>query len=151
MPGYGLLGADEGPGLLPWSWAAERLSESHCYWLSTSSESGRPHCMPIWAVWQDEALYFSTGGSTRKARNLAHDGRCVVATENPLEAVIVEGRCEIVVAEAHLEGVQPAYVAKYGTAFPADSLVGRVEPTRVFGFIEAPSQFSATATRWIFR
>jgi hypothetical protein len=31
MPGYGILGPDEGSGLLPWSWAAERLSHARNY------------------------------------------------------------------------------------------------------------------------
>jgi hypothetical protein len=35
MPGYGLLGPDQGSGLLPWSWAEERLSASHDYWVAT--------------------------------------------------------------------------------------------------------------------
>jgi hypothetical protein len=28
MPGYGIQGPDEGSGLLPWSWAEQRLTES---------------------------------------------------------------------------------------------------------------------------
>jgi hypothetical protein len=35
MPGYGISGPEEGTGLLPWSWATERLSSSHDYWLAT--------------------------------------------------------------------------------------------------------------------
>ena len=33
MPGYGILPAGEGTGLLPWEWAVERLARSHDYWL----------------------------------------------------------------------------------------------------------------------
>jgi hypothetical protein len=36
MPGYGVLGAAEGSGLLAWSWADERLRASHDYWLATT-------------------------------------------------------------------------------------------------------------------
>ncbi|TME13797.1 MAG: pyridoxamine 5'-phosphate oxidase, partial [Chloroflexi bacterium] len=45
MPGYGILGAGEGTGLLPWSWAQERLEQSHDYWVATSGADGRPHVM----------------------------------------------------------------------------------------------------------
>jgi hypothetical protein len=31
MPDYGVQPADEGTGLLPWSWAEERLIGSHDY------------------------------------------------------------------------------------------------------------------------
>ena len=34
MPGYGTLPATEGGGLLPWSWAEERLIRSHDFWLA---------------------------------------------------------------------------------------------------------------------
>ena len=36
MPGYGTLGPDQGTGLLPWSWAEERLVRSHDYWVATT-------------------------------------------------------------------------------------------------------------------
>ena len=46
MPGYGIVGPDEGRGLLPWSWAEERLIASHDYWVATVWPDGRPHVMP---------------------------------------------------------------------------------------------------------
>lgn len=36
MPGYGILDADKGRGLLPWSWATERLAKAHTYWVATT-------------------------------------------------------------------------------------------------------------------
>ena len=35
MPEYGLLDADAGRGLLPWSWAIERLERARNFWLFT--------------------------------------------------------------------------------------------------------------------
>src|SRR5437660_7575364 len=55
MPGYGTLNASHGSGLLPWSWAIERLERSHDYWVATSDAGGRPHVMPVWGAWMDEA------------------------------------------------------------------------------------------------
>ena len=37
MPGYGVQPATEGTGLLPWSWAEERLTAAHEYWVATGS------------------------------------------------------------------------------------------------------------------
>ncbi|HXN58297.1 MAG TPA: hypothetical protein VN912_06910 [Candidatus Angelobacter sp.] len=39
MPGYGTLDAEHGTGLLPWSWARERLERSHDYWVASPSSS----------------------------------------------------------------------------------------------------------------
>ena len=70
MPGYGIAEPEDGQGLLPWSWAEERLVSSHDYWVATSRPDGRPHLMPVWGVWFDDAWWFSSG-----RRSLAPAGR----------------------------------------------------------------------------
>ena len=85
MPDYGIQGPDEGSGLLPWSWAEERLTTSRNYWVTSLWPDGRPHSMPVWGIWDGEALWFSSGRRSRKARNLAADPRCVVTTEDANE------------------------------------------------------------------
>src|SRR3954470_14425664 len=78
MPGYGTLPEGEGTGLLPWSWAVERLERTHDFWLATVWPDGRPHVMPVWGVWLEDAVWFSSSLGSRKARNLAGDDRCVL-------------------------------------------------------------------------
>jgi nitroimidazol reductase NimA-like FMN-containing flavoprotein (pyridoxamine 5'-phosphate oxidase superfamily) len=68
MPGYGI--SESAEGMLPWSWAEERLSDSRNYWVASTRPDGRPHLMPVWAVWVGDALYFSTARTSTKARNL---------------------------------------------------------------------------------
>ena len=96
MPDYGIKGPDEGSGLLPWTWAQERLTASRNYWLTSLWPDGRPHSMPVWGVWDEEALWFSSGRRSRKARNLEADARCVVTTEDANSPVIVEGSAELI-------------------------------------------------------
>jgi pyridoxine/pyridoxamine 5'-phosphate oxidase len=148
MPGYGLLGPTEGRGLLPWSWAEGRLAASRNYWLSTVSAVGRPHAMAVWGVWHSDSFFFSTGGASRKARNLQGNPRCTVTTEGAAEAVIVEGTALHVRDAAILEKVAARYEAKYTMGYPPDSHVYRVQPELVFAFIENASEFSGAATRW---
>src|SRR6202451_1547659 len=93
MPGYGL--PKDVKGLLPWSWAEQRLKQSHNYWITTVKPEGAPHTMVVWGLWQDGRFLFSTGSKSRKARNLAQNDKCVVCTEDANEAVIVEGTAEI--------------------------------------------------------
>jgi Pyridoxamine 5'-phosphate oxidase len=148
MPGYGLAVAEE--SLLPWSWAEARLIANHNYWLSTTSPTGHPHAMPVWAIWHRDALYFSTGAHSRKALNLERSARCVMTTESAAEAVIVEGIGARMSDTPELVDVARFYERKYGAAYPPDSAVYRVTPTKVFGFIEAADQFTETATCWHF-
>ena len=75
MPGYGTQPEGEGGGLLPWSWAEERLVRSHDFWLATVTPHGAPHLMPVWAVWHEGQLWFSSSNGSRKARNLGSEPR----------------------------------------------------------------------------
>ena len=152
MPGYGITAADSREGLLPWSWAAERLTAAHNYWLATTHPSGAPHLTAVWGVWMNDAFYFSCATSSRKALNLAAEPRCVVCPERGEEAVIVEGVAEVVTAASTLGQFKEAYDPKYDWDIKIDAGgIYVVRPRVVFGFIENPDQFSSTATRWRFR
>ena len=70
-PGYGFPKSTK--GLLPWSWAEQRLKKSHNYWITTVKPDNSPHTMVVWGLWQDGRLLFSTGSKSRKARNLAQN------------------------------------------------------------------------------
>jgi hypothetical protein len=154
MPGYGVLGPTEGSGLLPWSWAEERLAASHDYWLATVGPDGRPHVMPVWAVWDAGCLWFSSSLGSRKARNIDVEPRLTVTTDNALEPVIVEGSAErVVTLEARTRFIGLSN-AKYGTDYSVDFLdpavngTYRVAPHRVFGLVE--TDFTGSPTRWVF-
>jgi PPOX class probable F420-dependent enzyme len=155
MPGYGTLGAEEGTGLLAWSWAVDRLRRAHDYWVATTWPDGRPHVMPVWAVWHDDALWFSSSLSSRKARNLRADPRCAVGTDDAQEPVVLEGRADVLVEAGDLAAFIDAVNAKYGTDYgvdfldPAVNACFRVRPTWAFGL--ASSDFAGSPTRWRFR
>src|SRR5689334_20586819 len=94
MPGYGILPADQGSGLIPWAEAERRLTTSHDYWLATTRPGGAPHVMPVWGVWLEGKLWFSSALSSRKAQNLAGDPRCTVTTDDARDPVVVDGTAE---------------------------------------------------------
>src|SRR6185436_4379740 len=86
MPGYGIENAKSGKGLLKWKWAADRLTKARNYLFTTVRHDGRPHVMPIWGVWLENAFYFSTGRTSVKARNLAKNPNCVLSPGDADEA-----------------------------------------------------------------
>ncbi|HMK28063.1 MAG TPA: pyridoxamine 5'-phosphate oxidase family protein [Terriglobales bacterium] len=146
-PGYGIVGPEQGK-LLPWNWAAERLSNARNYFISTVRPDGWPHVMIVWGLWMDNAFYFSTGRKSRKGRNLAGNPRCVVCPEDAREGVILEGTAEEVTdPEARTEFTE-AYYAKYQWDIPKNEPVFAVRPRVVFGLIE--KEFTTSATRWTF-
>ena len=71
-PGYGIVGAKDGKGLLSWTWVTRKMNPCRTFWLATIHASqARPHVMPVWGVWLDDAFFFSTGRKSRKGQNLA--------------------------------------------------------------------------------
>lgn len=154
MPGYGILPHDEGSGLLPWTWASERLLHSHDYWLATIRPDGRPHVMPVWAVWADGGLWASSALGSRKARNLAADGRCTITTDDALEPVVVDGHAEVVTDTDPITAFLDAMNAKYGTSYEPSFLDPEVNatfcitPEVVIGLSE--QDFVGSPTRWTF-
>jgi nitroimidazol reductase NimA-like FMN-containing flavoprotein (pyridoxamine 5'-phosphate oxidase superfamily) len=145
-----------------WAEARECLEKAEVYWLSTVRPDGRPHVTPLVAVWLDDTLYFTTGPSERKAKNLVHNSHCVITTgRDVLEGLdlVVEGDAELVSDEARLQRVADQYASKYDPPFHftvrdgafygegGAALVYRVTPTKAFGFGKGES-FSQT--RWSF-
>jgi Pyridoxamine 5'-phosphate oxidase len=151
-PGYFPQGTR---GLLPWSWAEQRLKKSHNYWVTTVRPDGSPHTMVVWGLWQDGRFLFSTGSTSRKARNLAENPRCIVCAEHAEEAVIVEGCAEIADLVARRKFLA-SYTRKYDwdmSAMKDDILamkepVFAIDPRVVFGFWE--EYFQEKSTRWKF-
>lgn len=155
MPGYGTLAPGEGTGLLPWSWAEERLNASHDYWLATVTPGGTPHLMPVWAVLLDGRLWFSSSNGSRKSRNLAGRPYASLATQDPLAPVVAEGPVARISDPADLRRLLAAENAKYGTDYgidmldPAENSCWALSPERVFGLDS--TDFTGSPTRWDFR
>ncbi len=150
MPDYGISPATD--GLLPWAWAVQRLERAHNYWVATTGPDGSPHLAAVWGLWRDDAFFFSTGGRSRKARNLAASPRCVITPEQAGESVVVEGTAERVTDPAALSALLAAYTGKYGSGFPdplEHPLFG-VRPRVAFAVVEQEPMFSQSATRWVF-
>lgn len=158
MDGYGVPDHDE--GLLPWSWAEQRLAGSRNFWLTTVSGDGRPHAMPVWGVWipERERFGFSSAATARKVRNLGENDRCVVTNDDAVHVVSIEGRAERLSGDA-VDRMGRAWVAKYAdepgfedpdavVGFLHDNAVYEIVPERAFGMIETPEDFSERATRW---
>jgi PPOX class probable F420-dependent enzyme len=160
-PGYGPAEGVE--GTLPWPWAERQLSDARNYWVATTGSDGAPHIVPVWGVWFDGALWFSTDPASTKGRNLGRDDRVVVHLESGDEVVIVHGRAATVpigdLDRATLVAVDEAYAAKYVdpetgdpirlTGGPEGSVVHRVAPRRVLAWLER--DFLRSRTRWRFR
>lgn len=149
----------------PWAEARKELEAAEIYWLSTVRPDGRPHVTPLIAAWLGGALYFCTGPTERKAKNLETNTRCLLTTGcNSIDEgldIVVEGEAVRTTDGATLQRVADAYASKYGEPFVftvgdglfrndegGDALVFEVRPKQAFGFGKGDS-FSQT--RWRFQ
>jgi general stress protein 26 len=155
--------SSDGASPTEWSEARVRLEQAEIFWISTVRPDGRPHVTPLIAVWLDRALYFCTGPSERKARNLADNQHCILTTGCNLIGdgldLVVEGDAEQVRDDAKLRRIADAYEAKYGNDWrfgvrdgvfvhnEGVALVYEVAPRKAFGFRKG-DEFSQT--RWRF-
>jgi nitroimidazol reductase NimA-like FMN-containing flavoprotein (pyridoxamine 5'-phosphate oxidase superfamily) len=147
-PGYGIDPAVEGEGLLPWQWVEKKMASCRTFWLATiHATHERPHVMPVWGVWVNDAFFFSTGRKSRKGQNLAANPACTISNDDAAEAVIVEGKANEVLDATTLKLVANSYKKKYKMD-PREmgEPIFRVSPETVFGFIE--KNFPKSATRW---
>ena len=147
----------------PWPEARDRLRDAEVFWVSTVRPDGRPHVTPLIAVWLDDALYFCTGPTERKARNLKENYHVILTTGCNLIGegldVVVEGEAVRLTDDAQLMRIADAYVSKYGSDWHFDvrdglfvheagtALVFEVAPRKAFGFRKG-DEFSQT--RWRF-
>ena len=160
---------------IPWSDVRDSLSEGvtqtpetggpqrHTHWLATARPDGRPHVMPLGALWIDGAFYFTAGPGTRKAKNLARDPRCVLTVATHDFDLVVEGEATRVLDEAQLQriaaefasgGWEPtvrdeAFYAEYSapSAGPPPWYVFEIVPQTVFALGTSEPY---GATRWRF-
>jgi nitroimidazol reductase NimA-like FMN-containing flavoprotein (pyridoxamine 5'-phosphate oxidase superfamily) len=149
---YGVVAADKGQGLLDWSEMGQQLAAPVTYWLCTTRPDGRPHAVPVWGVWLDNAFYFGTHRHSAKARNLAANPYLSLHLDDNRQVLIVEGPVSEIVDSRERFLVDQAMARKYDLADdnPAE------DPNPVFSmrpkvaFAWSGEDYGATATRWRF-
>jgi hypothetical protein len=106
--------------------------------------------MGMHGLWLEDAFYFGTDATSRKAKNLALNPHCILVNEKLDEIVIVEGAADLIGMDKAPAGLSAASKEKYG--WPMDTSKGanlyRLVPRVVFAFPE--KQIATAVTRWSF-
>jgi Pyridoxamine 5'-phosphate oxidase len=152
---------------LPWSRPIEALSgppaADYTFFLSTIHPDNRPHSAGIGALWLDDALFFTSGPGTRKARNLAANPTCTISVRHKGIDLVFEGAATRVtdgstlerVAARFREGGWPAEVEGDAVTAPFSAPSAGPPPWHVYRFTFDTAFGVATAepygaTRWRF-
>nr|WP_106190616.1 pyridoxamine 5'-phosphate oxidase family protein [Umezawaea tangerina] len=103
-----------GSAELPWSRARDVLvadtpTADLTFFVATTRPDGRPHSAGVGAVWVDDALYFTSGPGTRKARNLAANPACSVSVRLRGVDLVLEGDAHRVTDATTLDRLVAVY------------------------------------------
>ena len=72
--------SSEGVAATTWDMARGVLGAAEIFWISTVRPDGRPHVTPLMTVLVGDSLYFCTGPTERKARNLESNTHVALTT-----------------------------------------------------------------------
>jgi hypothetical protein len=149
--GYGLGDAPADGSALPWATVVEWLTSARNYWVCTTRTDGRPHAMPVWGLWIEDGIWFSTDPTSIKAKNLIARPDVVVHLESGDEVCVMEGRAVKVEDATALADFDDRYDAKYQvrpSAMGDAAGIYVVRPKTALVWTEA--DFPTTATRFTF-
>jgi hypothetical protein len=107
----------------PWATIRDSLADAGTTWLATVRPDGRPHVVPVGALWLDGAYYVTTGQGTVKGANLAANPHCVITLSSRGFDLVFEGEATPVHDVAELERVAGAYAAQGWPAYVHDGVL----------------------------
>lgn len=139
--------------LRSWDEVSSLIAAAANYWLATTTDDGRPHLRPVDGVFVEMTLAFGGSPQTRWVRNLQQRPEVSVSLPDDDQAVILEGRVELVTdADRPISAaVQAANVVKYPQYFSGDDAPDfqpfwALRPDRVYAW--SLSDFPKRATRF---
>lgn len=97
-----------GSAPIPWSRAEQALESVDpmtTFWLATTDPDGNPHVAGVGAIWFEGRIYFVSGPSLRKSRNLAANPHCAIGVGLHGLDLVVEGTASKVTDPATLDRV----------------------------------------------
>ena len=129
-------------GFIPWIKIENWLKAFRSIWVSTTRPDGRPHAVPVWYIFEGHYLYFISGKSLQKSKNLALQPWTVVHAGDGDDVIILEGPAEIVTDREELDRIEVAYRTKYvdpgtgaqATIFEPEADLYRVNVRRVMAW-----------------
>ncbi|MCB5164535.1 pyridoxamine 5'-phosphate oxidase family protein [Streptomyces bambusae] len=84
----------------------ERLGSERDIWVSTSHPDHGPHQVPLWFLWDGQAVWMCTGADSATARNARTEPRVRLALPDTVDVVLLQGE-----ATCHPAGNVPTEAA----------------------------------------
>ncbi|MEU7133468.1 pyridoxamine 5'-phosphate oxidase family protein [Streptomyces sp. NPDC046261] len=92
----------------------ERLRRELDIWVASADDEGVPCLVPLWFVWDGEAVWLSTRAGNPTGRNLRRNGRTRLALGHTRDVVLLDGTVETFAAAEVPAPAAEAFTAKTG-------------------------------------
>lgn len=107
-------------------------------WLGTVRADGSPHLVPLWFAYQDGRVWMCVGKGTQKHVNLIRNPNVVVALEDAVSPVIIEGVAREEPDQKVRDRLAPPFIVKYDWDFRTDTdedwVLVSVEPGKILAW-----------------
>jgi nitroimidazol reductase NimA-like FMN-containing flavoprotein (pyridoxamine 5'-phosphate oxidase superfamily) len=147
--------SDPGSEATPWEVTASVLGDAEMFTITTVRADGRPHVVPLLALWDAGALHLVTGPDEQKYRNLRHASLITLTTTTGNRFaqgvdVTVEGQARRVTDQNRLEQLAVLWPQRFGSEWhyevrdgsfwhePGEAHVFALEPDVVRTFTRGP-------------
>jgi len=149
-------------GHIPFRKADAWLRATRSIWLASAGVDGTPHAAPVWFAWDGRSIYFCTGPTTVKHRNLRYQPSVMAHLGDGDDVLIARGRVAIVEDAGELDSVDELFRQKYVDPHSGASATYPQSPTDVpyridierlvvweYGVVATRSDFVCDGGEWV--
>ncbi|MFF5566225.1 pyridoxamine 5'-phosphate oxidase family protein [Streptomyces sp. NPDC012623] len=92
----------------------ERLSSERDIWVSTAHPDHGPHQVPLWFLWDGQAVWMCTGANSATARNVHDEPRVRLALPDAFDVVLLQGEARCYPAREVPNDAADGFAGKFG-------------------------------------
>ncbi|MFK4066306.1 pyridoxamine 5'-phosphate oxidase family protein [Streptomyces sp. NPDC029674] len=92
----------------------ERLNSERDIWVSTAHPDHGPHQVPLWFLWDGQAVWMCTGANSATARNVREEPRVRLALPDAFDVVLLQGDAKCWPAREVPASAADAFADKFG-------------------------------------
>ncbi|MFJ9822823.1 pyridoxamine 5'-phosphate oxidase family protein [Streptomyces sp. NPDC101160] len=92
----------------------ERLDSERDIWVSTAHPEHGPHQVPLWFLWDGQAVWMCTSAKSATARNVRTEPRVRLALPDTVDVVLLQGEATCFSAREVPQDAADAFAGKFG-------------------------------------
>ncbi|MFE9828693.1 pyridoxamine 5'-phosphate oxidase family protein [Streptomyces halstedii] len=92
----------------------ERLATERDVWVATAHPDHGPHQVPLWFLWDCEAVWMCTGATSVTARNVRVEPRVRLSFPDSFDVVLLQGEAECFPDQEVPSDAAEAFAVKFG-------------------------------------